>query len=325
MKTRGINTILDKKILSYFFVMFFVLSFFILPGVSFSAEPTGYTLLTPLPLGPGGSKLEVVPLGEASFGDYLNNFFKLGITIASILAVIMIVIGGIQYMGGDSVFSKEEAKSKITNSIFGLILALGIWLLLYTINPDMLNLKLKIAEIAPTPATPTTPTTPSPGITSLGRWTEALAQSVVDDDNNVRLQLLQNSNSQVLVKPNKCTMNDYRSWVSGGNATGGANCTTVGKLGGAAINGLAKLSKDCGGCSFVVSGGTEWGHSANGNHFPSSSGIDIRTGSAVDSYIRSKGVRGDNTSLLGRSISIYIFTYADFYEEDLAHWHVVFK
>jgi len=43
------------------------------------------------------------------------------------------------YMGKDSVFGKVEAKKKIVDAIFGLLLALGAYALLNTINPDLLG------------------------------------------------------------------------------------------------------------------------------------------------------------------------------------------
>jgi len=72
-------------------------------------------------------------------GDYFNVIFKIIIGLCAVLAVIMIVIGGIQYMGSESIFGKTEAKSRIAAAILGLIIALGAYALLNTINPDLLG------------------------------------------------------------------------------------------------------------------------------------------------------------------------------------------
>lgn len=73
---------------------------------------------------------------------YLSMIYTLGIGVAGVLAVLMIVVGGIQYIGsGMSPSAKEDAKGKITNAILGLLLALGSWLLLHTINPDLVSLR----------------------------------------------------------------------------------------------------------------------------------------------------------------------------------------
>lgn len=89
-----------------------------------------YTLLAPLP------GLKTAP---ENVGDYFNIIFKIAIGLCAVLAVIMIVIGGIQYMGNESIFGKTEAKSRIAAAILGLIIALGAYALLNTINPDLLG------------------------------------------------------------------------------------------------------------------------------------------------------------------------------------------
>src|SRR5690606_22709225 len=61
---------------------------------------------------------------------------------AGILAVIMITLGGIQYMTTDAISGKTEGKAVITRALLGLMLALASWLILYTINPNILNFSL---------------------------------------------------------------------------------------------------------------------------------------------------------------------------------------
>ncbi|MDR3519778.1 MAG: L,D-transpeptidase family protein [Candidatus Pacebacteria bacterium] len=98
-----------------------------------------YNLLAPLP--------QVGPLFDAntntaqpnSLGRYLNPMITVFIGICGVLAVIMILMGGIEYMTSELVSSKEAGKERIRNALFGLILALGAWTILHTINPDILN------------------------------------------------------------------------------------------------------------------------------------------------------------------------------------------
>lgn len=75
-------------------------------------------------------------------GKFFNGIFKIGITIASFLAIIMIMIGGIQYMSTDKINEKEEGKDRITKAIMGIILILLSVIILEIINPDILNLDL---------------------------------------------------------------------------------------------------------------------------------------------------------------------------------------
>ncbi len=64
---------------------------------------------------------------------------KVLIGIAAVLAMIMIVAGGIQYMTSGLVSSKEAGKHRITNAIIGLLIALGAYIILFTINPNLLK------------------------------------------------------------------------------------------------------------------------------------------------------------------------------------------
>lgn len=119
---------------------------------------TTYKLLAPLPFMEGPDQtidtLYNKDTNPCPFGKYLNILIKLFLGIAGVLAVIMIVWGGIQYMTSELASSKEEGKKSITNAILGLLLALGAWLILNTINPDLLNVclnNLPIAEITINP------------------------------------------------------------------------------------------------------------------------------------------------------------------------------
>jgi len=85
-----------------------------------------------------------------NIGEYLNFIFKFLIGLCAALAVIMLIISGITYMGDESVFGKTEAKSKMFSAILGLIIALGAYALLNTINPDLTGvngLNVSAAEI----------------------------------------------------------------------------------------------------------------------------------------------------------------------------------
>jgi hypothetical protein len=73
---------------------------------------------------------------------FFSGAFKLGITIAGFLAVIMIAVGGLQYMSTDTIGGKGEGRERITYAIMGLLLILFAWILLSTINPDIVSLRL---------------------------------------------------------------------------------------------------------------------------------------------------------------------------------------
>ena len=99
-----------------------------------------YKLLEPLPNGNNA------PTGDIS--GYLQTVFLFGISLAGILAVVYIVRGGIEYITAYGNPSQiEKAKNRITQAILGLLLAVGAWLILYTINPDLAKGKLTIPPI----------------------------------------------------------------------------------------------------------------------------------------------------------------------------------
>ena len=115
----------------------------ITPESSKSFNPD-YTLLAPI------GNLTVINTTKTTFGDYLNVILKIAIGACGALAVIMIVINGIMMMGSESVFGRVEAKSKITAAIGGLLLALGAWVILNTINPDLVGGKINIQGVTVT-------------------------------------------------------------------------------------------------------------------------------------------------------------------------------
>lgn len=78
----------------------------------------------------------------ASLGDFLSQAFQFGLAAAVALAVVMIVWGGAEIMLSESVFKKTDGKKRIQDALLGLCLALVSWLILYIINPEILNFKI---------------------------------------------------------------------------------------------------------------------------------------------------------------------------------------
>ena len=93
-----------------------------------------YTLLQPLPQ-EGEDLQENVTLEE-----YLTWVYKFVLALAGFLAVMMIVIGGVEYIiSGANENMRGEAKKRISNAIWGLVMALAAYLVLYTINPSLVD------------------------------------------------------------------------------------------------------------------------------------------------------------------------------------------
>lgn len=82
-------------------------------------------------------------------GDYISAIYNYGLSIAGILAAIMLMAGGVIWLtsGGDT--SKvSKAKSLIGGSITGLIILFSTYMILYEINPELTKLK-SISIMAP--------------------------------------------------------------------------------------------------------------------------------------------------------------------------------
>lgn len=76
---------------------------------------------------------------KSKFETYLPGVFNLAIGIAAVLAFIMLTYGGIKYMTSDAIGGKSEGRSNIENALWGLLLVISAWVILNTINPQLLK------------------------------------------------------------------------------------------------------------------------------------------------------------------------------------------
>lgn len=84
--------------------------------------------------------------------EYIAGVYRYALGIAAILAVVMIMIGGAQYLIGSSTGGEAvaAAKTRITNAITGLVLVLSAYLVLYITNPALTLLEsLALQRIDP--------------------------------------------------------------------------------------------------------------------------------------------------------------------------------
>ncbi len=106
-------------------------------GVAFGE---GYAPLSDLP-GLGGED------SPQSIGEFINIIFRLSIGLGSVLAVLMIVIGGAQYMSTDAFSGKSQGRERITYALMGLGLLLISFLVLRTINPELVDLNVTVQNV----------------------------------------------------------------------------------------------------------------------------------------------------------------------------------
>jgi hypothetical protein len=114
---------------------------------------TCYEFLEPLPVIDENGKnaeataIEIIP-EQQSIGKSFNNFYDIAIGIGSVLAVIMIALYGFRYMTGEkSVHEISQLKTKIMNVVLGILLLLGIYVILNTINPNLLKVEPSIESL----------------------------------------------------------------------------------------------------------------------------------------------------------------------------------
>ncbi len=120
-----------------------MLAFMLLLSVSVTREafaatdPTKYTALTTIP-GFTVANQVTNPI------EKIKNLYGVAIGIAAVLAVVMIIYAGLEYSTAEAIYGKSGAKDKLLGAFSGLGLLLGSYLLLRTINVDLVNINLDL-------------------------------------------------------------------------------------------------------------------------------------------------------------------------------------
>ncbi len=109
-------------------ILVILFTFFVTVTIAHAQE---YQLLQKLP-GVGNT---------TNLADLVSALINIMIAIGVLLAVMMLSVGGFQYMGQEAVSSKEDAKKTMTQAILGLMIIFGAYLILYIINPDILHIR----------------------------------------------------------------------------------------------------------------------------------------------------------------------------------------
>lgn len=203
-------------------------------------------------------------------GGYLQNIFTVLIILAGVLSFIMVVVGAVTYMSADAISGKSSGRVMMTNAVFGLVLALGCWVVLNTINPFLAsNLGFSIPHSGlDVPQKPVD-----------GKYCNGLydAGEPWPDDSTERANLESNG---ISINKKNCRF------------VGQPSCTSVYQLSQVAQNKLIALKNGCGSdCNVVVSGGTEcWLHGGgtgnNTTHQVGGSTVDMHLNAKLDEFIK---------------------------------------
>lgn len=82
-------------------------------------------------------------INSNSLPNYLNAVFEILLSIGALIAVIRLIWAGYLYMGSADMWStKEQAKQMFRDTILGLLILFGVYLVLYQIDPNLLNIDL---------------------------------------------------------------------------------------------------------------------------------------------------------------------------------------
>lgn len=106
-----------------------------------SNTDSGFVALAPIP-----GLTDIQPTQEGLAG-FFNNLYKYLIGFAAMLAIIMIIWGGIEYSWQDIPGAKSNGKERILQAILGLILVLSPVLVFSIINPSILNLSINLTKL----------------------------------------------------------------------------------------------------------------------------------------------------------------------------------
>jgi hypothetical protein len=111
--------------------------------------------------------LEAMPgVGKAgsspSMSDYVNGIYKFAVAAVVFSALLMITIGGFMYIiSAGNQAQAGTAKQIITDALLGLVVVFTIYLILHTINPELLNISLDFSSMRVTSTSTSTSTSSS--------------------------------------------------------------------------------------------------------------------------------------------------------------------
>ncbi|OGL66888.1 hypothetical protein A2856_00050 [Candidatus Uhrbacteria bacterium RIFCSPHIGHO2_01_FULL_63_20] len=103
---------------------------------------------------PGLKFAEVLQQGdflEVNFlADYITAVYRMLLGVSLTVAIVMIMVGGVQYVIGAGTGEVKAAKERIKNAVIGFVLMLSVYVILFTVNPQLTLLpSLRIEMMEP--------------------------------------------------------------------------------------------------------------------------------------------------------------------------------
>ena len=199
----------------------------------------------------------------ANPGAVVAQVYQFALLIGGLLAFGAIVYGGIKYVvAAGSPSAKSDGREWISGALWGLLLLLGAYLILHTINPNLTNLNLPTLEKLKPPET----------VAPAGEAGSGAAADTLTDP-QARGQLIQKINGVL------------RACFPPSIAT---NCVSLANMRQATVDEVIGLKEKCA-CYVYVTGGTEPGHDVGSGTTALSHAngykVDLRLSDDLNAYI----------------------------------------
>jgi hypothetical protein len=314
------------------------------------AADAAYQLLAPLPyisdLNPTGTlkcEIEGTKLPCSTANTFIPGFVRLIIALAGLAAVVKIIISGIQYMSTDAFTGKNDAKKGIQDALIGLLLAIGAFLILNTINPDLVSTKLKLPVITRN----TTLDDIKPCENEGGTVVDDVCRNADGTTSDGKVWASDHDLKQQLRSKGVDVADPSCAYL------GALHCTSVTGLSSTIADKLISFSTDCkkknSACAVKITGGTEyWLHgdltpnltTNKTDHKPQElepadrwGAVDLSSAGTVSDYIRKNlKTTSQDTCIHGNferyvssdSKTVYVYETVNDGNSTGNHWHVCF-
>jgi len=223
----------------------------------------------------------------SSIPAYITSLYQFGIGISGILAVGMIVFGAILYSTSAGQGDRQrEGKDMITSALWGILLLFGAYLILKTINPDLVLLR-----------EPNAPVFIPHELQPISTYRRAEAQKIRDTF----------TAAGVGINKPECS-----------NAAD-TDCTSVYGLPGKTIQNIIAIKNGCG-CDVMITGGTESGHKTHGVGYPI---VDLHYTKTLADWIKNNYLK--NIAAICTTNNIKQYRYNCNYSETAQHLHIQFN
>jgi hypothetical protein len=293
----------------------------------FNVTPPDFT-----PLPPDNSYLAPLPglnqSSQSSLGGFLKSLFTVLIIIAGLLAFLMIVLGAITYLSSEGFGEKSHGKEMMVNAVLGLILALGAWLILNAINPNLAsNLSITVPKVSLDVPRTEWMNGNAPAGTNIAHNITLNGQPILQgapwpDDTIQRNQLAAAGISVTASNPDPIQSHCPTAGTPG--------CTSVYFESGVSsvIQQIIDFKTACN-CDIVITGGSEaWLHQTHG---PNVKVVDMRATETLNGYLNTQNGSSGTNFPTGRWITVN--GVGKFWAEPSHgsqnatehHWHVIFN